>query len=81
MRTTSFNFEAIGTHWQIDIPQDTDSVKRALLLEEIIAVIEDFDKTYSRFRAESLITQMSQKKGKYQPAPGCVQQVHYSKHC
>jgi thiamine biosynthesis lipoprotein len=65
MQTTSFTFEAIGTHWQIDIPQDTDSTNRTIILNEIIAVVENFDKTYSRFRADSLVTQMSQKKGLY----------------
>ncbi len=65
MLTTSFNFEAIGTHWQIDIPQSTDSAKRSLVLEEIIAVIDDFDATYSRFRSDSIVTQMSHKKGSY----------------
>ena len=62
MQTTLFTFEAIGTHWKIDIPQNTPISKRTILLEEIIATIEDFDKTYSRFRADSLITTMSQKK-------------------
>jgi len=65
MQTTSFTFEAIGTHWQIDIPQYTTSEKRTVLLEEMLAVIEDFDKTYSRFRADSLVTQMAKKTGKY----------------
>jgi FAD:protein FMN transferase len=65
MQTTSFKFEAIGTHWQIDIPYDTSSQKREFLLEKIIALIEDFDRTYSRFRTDSLITQMAHKSGRY----------------
>jgi len=65
MQTTSFKFEAIGTHWQIDIPHDTDDVKRQYLLKKIIDLIEDFDKTYSRFRSDSLVTDMAHKKGRY----------------
>lgn len=65
MRTTSFTFEAIGTYWQIDIPQDTSIAKREKIIEETIAVIEDFDKTYSRFRPDSLVTHIAKKTGKY----------------
>ncbi|HSX09028.1 MAG TPA: FAD:protein FMN transferase [Candidatus Saccharimonadales bacterium] len=65
MQTTSLAFEAIGTHWQIDIPQDTSPMHRDYFLNEIVTVIEDFDKTYSRFRIDSLVTQIFQKKGTY----------------
>lgn len=65
MQTTSFTFETIGTHWQIDIPDDTTSEHRAKILDEVIAVIEDFDSVYSRFREDSLITKMSLQKGTY----------------
>lgn len=65
MQTTSFTFEAIGTHWQIDIPQDTDPGKLSFIIKKITNIIEDFDKTYSRFRSDSLVTQMAHKKGKY----------------
>jgi FAD:protein FMN transferase len=65
MQTTSFKFEAIGTHWQIDIPYDISEKKRGFIIEKVINSIEDFDKTYSRFRSDSLITQMAHKKGKY----------------
>ncbi|HVN67442.1 MAG TPA: FAD:protein FMN transferase [Candidatus Sulfotelmatobacter sp.] len=65
MRTTSFDFEAIGTHWRIDIPRDTDAKKRRLLLEKTVALIEGFDKTYSRFRDDSLVMKMARRKGTY----------------
>jgi thiamine biosynthesis lipoprotein len=65
MQTTSFKFEAIGTHWQIDIPHNIEAGKRQLVLEKIIDLIEDFDKIYSRFRSDSLVTQMAHKKGNY----------------
>ncbi len=65
MQTISFDFEAIGTHWRIDIPSDVPSYARSSLLDEIMSVIEEFDVTYSRFRKDSLITKMSQTKGTY----------------
>jgi thiamine biosynthesis lipoprotein len=56
-------FEAIGTQWVIDC---FDVPISKLILEDIILKrIEVFDQTYSRFRKDSLITQISQRKGKY----------------
>ncbi len=65
MQTTRFDFDAIGTHWQIDIIDNIHPQMRSTLLEKIISLIEAFDKTYSRFRSDSLITTMSKKKGSY----------------
>ncbi len=60
-----FDFEAIGTLWQIDIYESLSSENEAglfSLLKERIAV---FDKAYSRFRADSLVTQISKQSGNY----------------
>ncbi len=65
MQTTSFNFEEIGTRWRIDIPAHSPRIQQKNILKEIIGLIDSFDKTYSRFRPDSLITKISQKKGKY----------------
>ena len=65
MQTTSFHFDAIGTRWQIDIPQETSSQIRTLLINEITELIQDFDKTYSRFRSDSLVTRMAKEAGTY----------------
>lgn len=64
-----FRFEAIGTSWSIDIT-DPLSVDRAnILLEKIQARIELFDRAYSRFRADSLVTQMSTRTGVFELPP------------
>lgn len=65
----TFSFEAIGTHWQIDITAVLSSQKQDLLLQKIKTRIETFDKTYSRFRSDSLITAISEKKSTYQFPP------------
>lgn len=67
MRSFEFEFEAIGTHWQINCyesktPQDK-------IRSKILARIEEFDKTYSRFRKDSLVWQISQKRGVYEFPP------------
>jgi FAD:protein FMN transferase len=62
---TTFRFEAIGTVWQIDIFQDVEALAEAALLSRITDRIDVFDKDYSRFRADSLVTKMSKEPGKY----------------
>ena len=63
---TRFEFEAIGTSWQIDIQKELTSNEEALLLNEIKERIDIFDKNYSRFRSDSLVTQMSKVSGTYE---------------
>lgn len=62
---TKFEFQAIGTGWVIDINQDISKDKRAILLDKIMERIAVFDKDYSRFRKDSLVTEMSIKAGEY----------------
>ena len=57
----SIDFEAIGTKWRIEslvpLPQNT--------LQRIYQRIETFDTTYSRFRADSLVSEISRTAGDY----------------
>lgn len=48
-------FDTIGTQWEID----TAAPLPAALRQQIAARIEAFDQTYSRFRADSLVTQIA----------------------
>jgi len=59
----SFSFEAIGTHWQIDIHDARSPHERAALFDAITQRIEAFDRAYSRFRNDSLVTEMSRTVG------------------
>lgn len=60
---TQFNFDGIGTSWQIDIYQEVSKEKEAEILLRVRARIEIFDKNYSRFREDSLVTAMSKTAG------------------
>lgn len=60
-----FEFEAIGTRWQIDLPDQVSVEEEARLLRQIQDRIEKFDQTYSRFRPDSLVTKMSLQAGTY----------------
>lgn len=62
---TKFEFEGIGTHWVIDIKEEISLEREALLLSLIKDRIEIFDKDYSRFREDSLVTKMSKESGEY----------------
>ncbi|WP_221393582.1 FAD:protein FMN transferase [Dyadobacter sp. NIV53] len=50
-----FVFDAIGTHWEIETYEPlTDGIKK-----KVLDRIESFDKTYSRFRTDSLVTEIA----------------------
>ena len=63
--STQFVFEAIGTHWQIDIHDSFSIEQENMLLKEIQDRIAVFDKNYSRFRDDSLVADMSRTLGTY----------------
>ena len=57
----SLGFEAIGTHWSIE----TDTSLSTEVMSTIHSRIEAFDKTYSRFRGDSLVSTISKQAGMY----------------
>jgi FAD:protein FMN transferase len=61
-----YSFEAIGTSWVIDIYDFPNDLSKDLLLQKITQRIDQFDQTYSRFRADSLVTQISKQKGEFE---------------
>lgn len=62
---TTFNFEAIGTMWTIDLSDPIPEKDEKDLLDSIKKRIEQFDKTYSRFRKDSLVTDIAKQPGSY----------------
>jgi thiamine biosynthesis lipoprotein len=64
-KPTTFSFEAIGTHWQIDLNQAIAPNQLTELRRKINERIEEFDQSYSRFRADSWITKISKQTGTY----------------
>lgn len=54
-----FAFEAIGTSWQIETPDPLTPSERAAVL----ARIDEFDRVYSRFRGDSLVTAIAEADG------------------
>ncbi|TWH08930.1 thiamine biosynthesis lipoprotein [Rhodococcus rhodochrous J45] len=52
---TTFVFNAIGTGWRLETDQPLSEASR----HQIRALAEDFDRVWSRFRADSLITRVA----------------------
>jgi FAD:protein FMN transferase len=57
----SLTFEAIGAPWQIDTYKELPE----RVVDELNARIEVFDKTYSRFRTDSLVAQVASTAGTF----------------
>lgn len=60
----SFPFEAIGTHWRIDSAEEITADTR----RDIVALIERYDRFWSRFRDDSVVSMMATTPGTY-PLP------------
>ncbi len=63
--SSSITFEAIGTNWLIKIDEEVSKPALKKLSKKIKDRIDVFDKDYSRFRSDSLVTEMSKKPGMY----------------
>ncbi len=59
-------FDAIGTQWTIDLHQQLDGERLGSIEQKVKERINVFDKTYSRFRDDSLVTKISQTTGDYE---------------
>ncbi|MEJ0073434.1 MAG: FAD:protein FMN transferase [Candidatus Saccharibacteria bacterium] len=60
-----WSFEAIGTHWWIGVYEPVGSNALADMRRAVAERIEAFDKTYSWFRADSLVSRIAAEKGRY----------------
>jgi thiamine biosynthesis lipoprotein len=59
------SFDAIGTHWEIDIDHKLSDVEIRHVSQKIEDTIELFDRSYSRFRNDSAMMQLARKPGTY----------------
>jgi thiamine biosynthesis lipoprotein len=71
------NFQAIGTSWNIETRDSLGDKSWAKIMHQIQSHIEDFDKAYSRFRADSLVTKMSRKAGRYKLPPDAHKMLRF----
>jgi thiamine biosynthesis lipoprotein len=64
-QTRGLDFEAIGTQWLIRFYTTLTEGELKRIKTTIMDRIAVFDRTYSRFRADSLVTKMAQQAGTY----------------
>lgn len=82
MQGLDLSFDAIGTKWHITSAEELTKERLASLTQTIHHRIVQFDKHYSRFRRDSLVTKMSQRAGTYDlPTDGyallqCYEQLY-----
>jgi len=65
MPGSRLTFEAIGTVWTIELFDEIPAGNAAMLERSVRSRIEKFDKTYSRFRDDSMVTLMAREAGRY----------------
>ncbi|XAS66109.1 FAD:protein FMN transferase [Micrococcaceae bacterium Sec5.7] len=58
----NFDFDGIGTRWEISAPGPLDHALRM----ELLRVVERYDATWSRFREDSVVAAMSRQAGRYE---------------
>lgn len=57
-----FRFDGIGTAWEISTPTLLDSAQR----DSVLAEVERYDSTWSRFRRDSVVSRMSARAGQFE---------------
>lgn len=65
-------FEAIGTHWDITCDSKNTQSTVQELRTKIHKEISNFDRVYSRFRSDSLVSQISKQAGNYAFPPNSI---------
>src|SRR6185369_3213702 len=59
---TNFEFEAIGTHWYIEIYDEIDPNDLEILKTKIIECCNESEHKYSRFKDTSIISKLNREK-------------------
>lgn len=68
-----FAFEAIGTKWAIDLTEAIAAERQEALYARIRARIDQFDRAYSRFREDSLLSSLTRQSGSFVFPPDAEQ--------
>ena len=65
----NFHFDGIGTQWEVSTPLPLDPRLR----HDLLAIVERYDRTWSRFRSDSVVAEMSRRSGTFgMPAEAAV---------
>lgn len=75
MHVRHYAFEAIGTHWTIQIRHDMSSAAWSQLKKQLQQRIEMYDKTYSRFRDDSWVSMLHVQPGTHTLPPDAFKMI------
>ncbi len=79
MKPFTFAYESMGTHWEVSIWDDIKAPFFKEIEEKVISSSADFDQTYSRFIADSFISELSSQTGKVKVPEELVTMLRYYK--
>lgn len=79
MTVRDSSFQAIGTHWDIQVYDKLSDDAWVELMQKIFLRIQSFDEAYSRFRTDSLVTRISETAGKYELPSDGYMMLHFYK--
>lgn len=77
--SAQFNFEAIGTHWWIEIFDDITNEELEVTKSRLRLLCSDFNEHYSRFRADSQISILNRERRLGNPSEECRTLLSYGK--
>ena len=77
MEVRKISFDAIGTHWNIQVTDTFSDQAWEQLTAGLMTRIEQFDATYSRFRDDSFIMKLSKQAGTYTLPEDAAPLLHF----
>jgi thiamine biosynthesis lipoprotein len=70
-------FDAIGTKWDILVQDEVSEEAWSTLMQKIYLRIQAFDKTYSRFRTDSLVAHAAHNAGRHDLPPDGFEMIRF----
>ncbi|MEK7638734.1 MAG: FAD:protein FMN transferase [Patescibacteria group bacterium] len=74
---SSLTFAALGTTWWIDIFDEIDDETRSAVLGRATCLVEAFERSYSRFKSDSLISILNRERRLHSPSRECRALLEY----
>ncbi|NCN12062.1 FAD:protein FMN transferase [Candidatus Kaiserbacteria bacterium] len=72
-------FQALGTQWSVEIFDEKDSAVLESAFRTLEHFVQDFEATYSRFKADSLVSILNQDRMLHTPSEECHALLTYGK--
>lgn len=77
--TPQFTFQALGTKWWIELFDELSEERRTVILNDCTALVHQFENKYSRFKDDSLISQLNRERTLAKPSTELLTLLTYGK--